>query len=130
MTPLSLQTRTGNVIDAPTRSDLRRVLAALAAHDPEHPDAWLSNADGWTVAVEEGGTVRLTDPDDRLVAARAGMDAQRDGYVIWLQFAAQGPALVARRLAGPEPWTAWERRAARLQVRLQDWLGRAADKPV
>jgi len=36
---------------------MRAILAELDAPDPEHPDTWLSDESGWTIAVSEQGVV-------------------------------------------------------------------------
>lgn len=38
---------------------MRAALAELSTPDEEHPDCWLSDADGWTIAAHQSGKVVL-----------------------------------------------------------------------
>jgi hypothetical protein len=38
---------------------MRSALAELDSHDPEHPDCWLSDDIGWSIAAFESGLVTL-----------------------------------------------------------------------
>jgi hypothetical protein len=55
----SLTKRWGEGIDDPSDEDLLSALAELQENDPEHPDCWVSDAAGWTLAAHEGGLVVL-----------------------------------------------------------------------
>ena len=52
-----LETRWGGGPENPTVEEMRAALAELDVPDPEHPDTWLSDDDGWIVAVYESGLV-------------------------------------------------------------------------
>ena|SRR5687767_6862266 len=52
-----LVTRWGGGQENPTIDEMRAALAELHTPDIEHPDAWLSDEDGWTVTVYETGLV-------------------------------------------------------------------------
>ena len=43
----------------PTVEEMLSALAELLTPDPEHPDCWLSDESGWTVAAHQSGTVVL-----------------------------------------------------------------------
>ena len=49
--------RWGGSEDEPNELRMRELLAQLDAHDPEHPDAWLTHESGWTLSVFESGLV-------------------------------------------------------------------------
>ena|SRR5882724_3299107 len=59
MSSTYLTTRWGTGIENPAVQEMRRALAELEKVDPEHPDCWLSDETGWTVAVHETGKVVL-----------------------------------------------------------------------
>ena len=54
-----LSKRWGDSETNPTADGMRSALAELDAHDSEHPDCWLSDESGWTIAMHEGGKVVL-----------------------------------------------------------------------
>lgn len=58
-----LERRWGGGGPDPTEDDLRSALAELAKPDVEHPDCWLSDETGWTIAAHQGGTVVLENPE-------------------------------------------------------------------
>lgn len=51
--------RWGDIDQDPTQDELRTALSELATLDAEHPDCWLSNEDGWTIAADQDGKVVL-----------------------------------------------------------------------
>ena len=55
--PCHLTKRWGEGVAAPNDRDLAKALDELKAHDPEHPDCWLSDEAGWSIAAHEGGLV-------------------------------------------------------------------------
>ncbi|RBP46568.1 hypothetical protein DES53_102959 [Roseimicrobium gellanilyticum] len=54
-----LQKRWSGSVTNPSESDMRTALAELSTHDPEHPDCWLSDENGWTISTNEAGTIVL-----------------------------------------------------------------------
>ena len=59
MVDTHLEMRWGDRVKNPGLDDMRAALAELSTPDPEHPDCWLSDADGWSVSAHEGGSVVL-----------------------------------------------------------------------
>jgi hypothetical protein len=55
----SLQWRWGDGEASPGVEKMRQALAELDTDDPEHPDTWLSDENGWTLSVHQGGAVVL-----------------------------------------------------------------------
>ena len=69
-----LVTRWGTQVEDPTEEDLRAALAELAAPDPEPPDAWLRDADEYTLAAFASGLVLFGNAEtgeERALAAPA-----------------------------------------------------------
>jgi hypothetical protein len=58
-----LERRWGGGGPNPKENDLRVALAELAEPDVEHPDCWLSDEAGWTVAAHQSGKVVLENPE-------------------------------------------------------------------
>jgi hypothetical protein len=58
-----LQTRWGAGPENPTIDEMRSALAQLTTPDPEHPDCWLSDESGLTIAAHESGKVVLENPE-------------------------------------------------------------------
>jgi hypothetical protein len=54
-----LNRRWGGSSGDPGIEDIRAALAELHTRDPEHPDCWLSDESGWTIAVHETGKIVL-----------------------------------------------------------------------
>ncbi|MCI0745265.1 MAG: hypothetical protein L0Y58_07660 [Verrucomicrobia subdivision 3 bacterium] len=54
-----LNKRWGGGGQNPTVEEMRSALAELDARDPEHPDCWLSDESGWTIAAHESGRIVL-----------------------------------------------------------------------
>lgn len=54
-----LVNRWGGSEDNPTVEKMLSALSELDVHDPEHPDCWLSDGSGWTIAAHEGGLLVL-----------------------------------------------------------------------
>lgn len=54
-----LERRWGGGGPNPAEVELRAALAELAKPDPEHPDCWLSDESGWTIAAHQSGKVVL-----------------------------------------------------------------------
>ncbi len=54
-----LERRWGGGGANPEEKALRAALAELSKPDAEHPDCWLSDENGWTVAAHESGVVVL-----------------------------------------------------------------------
>jgi hypothetical protein len=58
-----LEKRRGGGGENPTEQDLIDALSELRQPDPAHPDCWLSNENGWTIAAHESGKVVLENPE-------------------------------------------------------------------
>jgi hypothetical protein len=58
-----LERRWGGGGKNPRYEDLVAALAELKKPDQEHPDCWLSDEDGWTIAAHESGLVVLENPE-------------------------------------------------------------------
>jgi hypothetical protein len=58
-----LERRWGGGGKNPKEVDLRAALAELAKPDEEHPDCWLSDENGWTIAAHQSGKVVLENPE-------------------------------------------------------------------
>ena len=54
-----LERRWGGGGKNPKDEDLRGALGELRETDPEHPDCWLSDENGWTIAAHESGAIVL-----------------------------------------------------------------------
>jgi hypothetical protein len=54
-----LERRWGGGGKNPKEEELRLALGELRQADPEHPDCWLSDDNGWTIAAHESGLVVL-----------------------------------------------------------------------
>ena len=54
-----LQRRWGETYENPSEKELRQALSDLATDDAEHPDCWLSDDEGWSIAAHQGGSVVL-----------------------------------------------------------------------
>ncbi|HZR20708.1 MAG TPA: hypothetical protein VFE51_25735 [Verrucomicrobiae bacterium] len=54
-----LERRWGGGGKNPNEEELRTALTELRQPDPEHPDCWLSDESGWTIAAHESGLVVL-----------------------------------------------------------------------
>ena len=52
-----LTKRWGGTLSNPTADDLTAALAELDVDDPEHPDCWLENEQGWDISVFGSGLV-------------------------------------------------------------------------
>jgi hypothetical protein len=52
-----LQTRWGGSGKDPSESELQAALAELATPDPEHPDCWLIDENGWSISAFDTGLV-------------------------------------------------------------------------
>lgn len=63
VTTTHLERRWGGSGANPTEKALRAALAELAKPDNEHPDCWLSDENGWTIAAYESGKVVLENPE-------------------------------------------------------------------
>ena len=59
-----LETRWGGGPENPTVEEMRAALAELDTPDEEHPNTWLSDDEGWTVDVYEGGLVIFSHEDE------------------------------------------------------------------
>ena len=57
MTTTYLERRWGGGGKNPSAVELRDALAELAQPDPEHPDCWLSDENGWTISAFGSGLV-------------------------------------------------------------------------
>jgi hypothetical protein len=55
--PGHLTKRWGEGIANPSDNDLVAALEELKEKDPEHPDCWVSDDAGWSIAAHEGGLV-------------------------------------------------------------------------
>jgi hypothetical protein len=54
-----LTKRWGGSVDNPKVSDLQSALAELEIDDPEHPDCWLQDENGWGLSVFGSGLIIL-----------------------------------------------------------------------
>lgn len=77
-----LETRWGGGPTNPTAKELRAALAELDTPDEEHPNAWLTDQDGWTVDVYEGGLVIFSDNEEQLVERRGV--TKEEAFALWL----------------------------------------------
>ena len=67
-----LETRRNGSITNPSVEDMRGALDELAESDPEHPNTWMGDDDGWLVVAHEDGSVRL-ESGDHLLCRREGV---------------------------------------------------------
>jgi hypothetical protein len=82
-----LETRWGGGPTNPSVDELRAAIKELDTSDEEHPSAWLSDSEGWTVDVYEGGLVILSDASHKVCERR---DVSREeAFQLWL-FLQQG----------------------------------------
>jgi hypothetical protein len=58
-----LERRWGGGGKNPSEKELRAALAELSTPDEEHPDCWLSDENGWTIAGHQSGKVVLENPE-------------------------------------------------------------------
>jgi hypothetical protein len=77
-----LVTRWGGGQDNPTVDELRAALAELNTPDTEHPSAWLSDDDGWTVDVYETGLVIFSHQGED-ICERRGVPRE-EALELWL----------------------------------------------
>lgn len=77
-----LETRWGGGPENPTPEEMQAALAELATPDPEHPDTWLTDDDGFTVIVYESGLVIFSDAD-RELCRRQGI-TREEALELWL----------------------------------------------
>lgn len=77
-----LETRWGGGPENPSIEEMRAALAELSTPDPEHPDTWLVDDDGWTVTVYETVLVILSDKD-REICRRKGV-SRHEALELWL----------------------------------------------
>jgi hypothetical protein len=57
--PKYLSKRHGEQLSDPSEEELRAALEELSFRDSEHPDCWLSNEEGWSLAFHEEGLAVL-----------------------------------------------------------------------
>lgn len=60
---------------------MRAALAELDTHDIEHPSAWLSDHEGWTVDVYETGLVIFAN-EAEVICQRSGV-SRADALELW-----------------------------------------------
>ncbi len=58
-----LERRWGGGGENPEEKELRTAIAELATPDEEHPDCWLSDENGLTIAAHQNGKVVLENPE-------------------------------------------------------------------
>lgn len=58
-----LERRWGGGGKNPSENELRAALTELSQPDEEHPDCWLSDENGWTIAAHHTGKVVLENPE-------------------------------------------------------------------
>ena len=58
-----LTKRWGETVDNPDSSEFAAALEELGTADPEHPDCWLADENGWTVSAFNSGVVILENPE-------------------------------------------------------------------
>lgn len=54
-----LERRCGGGGQNPKEEEMRAALAELSKPDEEHPDCWLSDESGWTIAAHQSGKIVL-----------------------------------------------------------------------
>ena len=74
--------RWGGGPENPTVEEMRIALAELDTPDEEHPNTWLTDDDGWTVDVYEGGLV-IFSHDDETICQKNGV-SQAETLELWL----------------------------------------------
>ena len=77
-----LETRWGGGPVNPTLEELQAALKELDTVDEEHPSAWLSDRDGWTVDVYEGGLVIVSE-EGATLCERRGVTREQ-ALELWL----------------------------------------------
>src|ERR1044072_1730442 len=77
-----LETRWGGGPENPTVEDMRAALAELDPPDIEHPNTRLSDDDGWTVDVYEGGLVIFSHEGED-ICERRGV-TREEALELWL----------------------------------------------
>ena len=77
-----LETRGGGGPQNPTVEEMRAALAELDTPDIEHPNTWLSDDDGWTVDVYEGGLV-IFSHEGKDICERRGV-TREEALELWL----------------------------------------------
>jgi hypothetical protein len=77
-----LECRWGGGPDNPTIEELRAALAELDTPDEEHPNTWLTDAEGWTVDVYEHGLV-IFSSNNETICERRGV-SRADALELWL----------------------------------------------
>jgi hypothetical protein len=60
--PVFLTKRWGESVADPEQGDFISALEELSVNDPEHPDCWLENEDGWVISVFSSGVVVFEGP--------------------------------------------------------------------
>lgn len=94
-----LEMRWGGGPENPTPEELRAALIELDAPDEEHPNAWLTDQDGWTVDVYESGLVIFSDADYKASVERKGV-TREDAYELWLLLQQGNREEIRKRLVG------------------------------
>jgi hypothetical protein len=77
-----LECRWGGGPDNPTLEELQAALVELDTPDEEHPNAWLTDADGWTVDVYEHGLVIFSSNEETIVERRGV--SREEALELWL----------------------------------------------
>ena len=77
-----METRWGGGPDNPTVEEMRAALAELDKPDIEHPSAWLTDDDGWTVDVYESGLVIFSHESEE-ICQRKGV-SRDEAFELWL----------------------------------------------
>jgi hypothetical protein len=77
-----LVARWGGGEENPTVEEMKAALDELDTPDMEHPSAWLTDDDGWTVDVYEGGLV-IFSHESKEVCQRTGV-SRDEAFELWL----------------------------------------------
>jgi hypothetical protein len=94
-----LEQRWGGGQENPSKENLIAALEELSHPDPEHPDTWLSDENGWTVSVSETGLLLLLDPDGTEIYRRQSV-SRDEALDLWLLLQKGRYDEIKYRLAG------------------------------
>jgi hypothetical protein len=61
--PTHLTKRWGETVSDPDANERSAALEELRIVDPEHPDCWLADEEGWTISAFDSGLVILENPE-------------------------------------------------------------------
>jgi hypothetical protein len=78
-----VESRWGGSEHEPSASRMLELLEELETSDPEHPDTWLTNENGWTLAVHETGVVVWDNLDAGVPARHLTNVAKEKAFELW-----------------------------------------------